>query len=149
MCADDIVLISENELNLQKMLDNVSYWCNKWQMKVNIDKTKILYFRNKRKSITKYEFKINNCKINLTGNYRYLGVILDEYLTFELCPRTLAESGIIALSSIISKFKQFKNIGYYTFTKLYDTGVNSVISYGQVFGDTGMISLGKLSIIGS
>ena len=38
-------------------------------------------------------------------------------------------SGGRALSSIISKFKQFKNIGYYTFTKLYDTGVNSVISH--------------------
>ena len=45
---------------------------------------------------------------------------------FELCARTLAESGG---SSIISKFKQFKNIGYHTFTKLYDTGVNSVIKY--------------------
>ena len=42
--ADDIVLISENEQNLKKMLDHVGYWCNKWQMKVNIDKTKIIHF---------------------------------------------------------------------------------------------------------
>ena len=79
-------------------------------MKVYINKTKIIHFRNKRKPVTKYEFKINNCKINLTGNYRYLiivyySVIFDEYLTFELCTRTLAESGGRALSSIISKFK--------------------------------------------
>ena len=128
--ADDIVLISENEQNLQKMFDHVGYWSNKWQMKVNIDNTKIIYFRNKRKPAIKYEFKINNCKINLIGNYRYLGVIFDEYLTFKLFARTLAESGGRGLTSIISKFKQFKNICYHTFTKLYDTGVNSVIRYG-------------------
>ena len=28
--ADDIVLISENESNLQKMLDHVEFWCQKW-----------------------------------------------------------------------------------------------------------------------
>ena len=98
-------------------------------MKVSIDKTKNIHFRYKRKPVTKYESKINDCKINLTGNYRYLGVIFDEYLIFELCARTLAVSGGRALSSIISKFKQFKNIGYHTFTKLHDTGINSFISY--------------------
>ena len=142
--ADDIVLISETEQNLQKMLDHVGYWCNKWQMKVNIDKIKIIHFRNKRKPVTKYEFKINNCKINLTGNYRYLGVIFDEYLTFELCARTLAESGGRALSSIISEFKQFKNIGYHTFTKLYDTGVNSIISYGASVWGYGNDKFGQM-----
>ena len=106
--------------------------------------TKMIHFRNKRKPITKYEFKINNCKINLTGNYRYLGVIFDEYLTFELCARTLAESGGRALNSIISKFKQFKNIGYYTFTKLYDTGVNSVISYGASVWGYGNDKFGQM-----
>ena len=143
--ADDIILTSENEQNLQKMLDHVGNWCNKWQMKVNIDKRKIIPFRNKRKPITKYDFQINNCKIILTGNYRYLGVIFDEYLTFELCARTLAESGGRALSSIISKFKQFKNIGYYTFTKLYDTVVNSVISYGASVWGYGNDKFGQMA----
>ena len=44
--TDDIVLTSKNEQNLQKMLDYVGYWCHKWQMKVNIDKIKIIHFKN-------------------------------------------------------------------------------------------------------
>ena len=142
--ADDIVLISEDEQKLQKMLDHVGNWCNKWQMKVNTEKTNIVHFRNKRKPVTKFEFKINNCKINIADSYRYLGVIFDEYLTFELCARTLAESGGRALSSIISKFKQFKNVGYHTFTKLYDTGVNSIISYGASIWGYGNDKFGQL-----
>ena len=38
--ADDIVLVSENEQNLQRMLSHVHKWCCKWQMKVNIEKNK-------------------------------------------------------------------------------------------------------------
>ena len=40
--ADDIVLMSENESNLQKMLDHGDYWCKKWQMMVNVDKSHAL-----------------------------------------------------------------------------------------------------------
>ena len=128
--ADDIVLISENESNLQKMLDHVEFWCKKWQMRVNVDKTKVVHFRNKRKNKTSFNFKINGSKIEIVDHYQYLGIIFDEYLTFEKCAKALSDSGGRALGSVISKFKQFKNVGYNTFTKLYDTGVNSIISYG-------------------
>ena len=43
--ADDIVIISENESNLQKMLTYVQEWCSSWEMKVNVEKTKIVHFR--------------------------------------------------------------------------------------------------------
>ena len=128
--ADDIVLISENEPNLQKMLDHVDSWCKKWQMRVNVDKTKVVHFRNKRKNKTCFNFKINGSEIEIVNQYQYLGIIFDEHLTFEKCAKALSDSGGRALGSVISKFKQFKNVGYNTFTKLYDTGVNSIISYG-------------------
>ena len=34
--ADDIVLISESEVNLQYMLDYMHDWCHKWKLKLNI-----------------------------------------------------------------------------------------------------------------
>ena len=42
--ADDIVLVSEHEKNLQRVLGHVYKWRCKWQMKVNIEKTKIVHF---------------------------------------------------------------------------------------------------------
>ena len=45
--ADDIVLVSEHEQNLQRML-------SQWQMKVNSEKTKIVHFQNKRRK-TKFD----------------------------------------------------------------------------------------------
>ena len=40
--ADDIVLIAGSESNLQKMLDHVSVWCKKWQLRINPNKTQIV-----------------------------------------------------------------------------------------------------------
>ena len=48
LSADDIILLSENEENLQKMLCYVHEWCQKWQMTVIIEKTKVLHLRKKR-----------------------------------------------------------------------------------------------------
>ena len=50
--ADDIVLFSENEMNLQKMLTIIDKWGLKWQMKVNPDKTKVIHFRKQKRRQT-------------------------------------------------------------------------------------------------
>ena len=128
--ADDIVLISENEQNLQNMLDHVNAWCLKWQMKINPDKTKVVHFRNPRTPRTNFNFKIGQSPIQISNTHRYLGIILDEFLNFNACVKTLGDAGGRALSSIISKFKQFKHIGYNTFSKLYESGVLSILTYG-------------------
>ena len=93
-------------------------------------KQKIVHFRNKRRRKTKFEFKIDNCTLDIDNSYRYLGVIFDEHLDIDKCAKTLSDAAGRALGSIITKFKQFKNIGYKTFTKLYNSGVSSILDYG-------------------
>ncbi len=56
-------------------------------------------------------------------------------LNFKAHCENLAAAGGRALGKIISKFKLFKNIGYKTFTKLFESGVEPVISYGaEIWG---------------
>ena len=38
--ADDMVLITETEEQLQKLLDMMYVWCKKWQLKVNKERPK-------------------------------------------------------------------------------------------------------------
>ena len=44
-----MVFIGETPQNLQKMLDTLYDYCNEWKFKVNLQKTKIVAFRNGRK----------------------------------------------------------------------------------------------------
>ena len=43
--ANDIVIFSESEVNLQRILDTVHTWCSHWRLKININKTNIVHFR--------------------------------------------------------------------------------------------------------
>jgi hypothetical protein len=46
--ADDTVILSESESDLQAQLDAVHEYCLTWKLKVNIDKTKIVIFGSVR-----------------------------------------------------------------------------------------------------
>ena len=43
--ADDIVLISESDQNLQDILDYMHRWCFNWKLKLNVDKSSVVHFR--------------------------------------------------------------------------------------------------------
>ena len=46
MDADDRVLIAESPQNLHKMLDTLYDYCDEWKLEDNVQKTKIVAFRN-------------------------------------------------------------------------------------------------------
>ena len=119
--ADDIALISDSEVKLKKMLNHFNNCFFKWQMQIIISKSKIVHFRNKR---VKLNFTLVDDTVDKVCIYKYLGIIFDEFLTFDECARTLSEASGRALSGFISKFKYFNDIAYHTLTKLYRTGVN-------------------------
>lgn len=129
--ADDMVLVSENESDLQCLLDTMYDWCKKWRLKVNLEKTNIVHFRPKKFLKSSYQFSYGAHLLDYANQYKYLGTYIDEHLTFETCSKTLAESGGRALSAVISKFKEFKESGFKTFSKLYDACVVPVCDYGS------------------
>ena len=69
--------------------------------------------------------------LTIVSEYKYLGVILDDHLKYTVCSKTLADSGGRALSAVVSKFKQFKDIGYGCYTKMFDACVAPVLDYGS------------------
>ena len=43
--ADDIILLSETEIGLQKTLGCLSQWCLRWQLVIDGVKTNVIHFR--------------------------------------------------------------------------------------------------------
>ena len=53
------------------------------RISMNVDKTEIVIFRSKRKQITKsMNFRISDRKITPKTQTKYLGLVLDEHLTW-------------------------------------------------------------------
>ena len=131
MYADDMVLVANTEEDLQSMLNKMYEWCRKWRLKVNTTKTNTVHFRSKNAQKTVFDFKLGDISLNTVSEYKYLGVIMDEHLTYETCSKTLADSAGRALSAVLSRFKSLKDVGYGSFTKMYETCVIPVADYGS------------------
>ena len=97
--ADDLALVAETEDNLQRLLDILSNWCNKNKKQANLDKTKVVNFRNKSTSKTERRFLFNNQSIEIASSYKYLGLVLDEFLNFDIMAKFVANSASRALGS--------------------------------------------------
>ena len=72
--ADDTILMAESSKGLQNALDQLFNYCEKWQLKVNEDKTKIICFSNKRK--VNVSFLYNEKQLEIVDTFVYLGVTL-------------------------------------------------------------------------
>ena len=129
LCADDLLLLSDTEDNMQRMLDYVSNWCNKWRLRINYTKSAFIHFRNKGKQRSDYVFHIGNKTIDYASSYKYLGVVLSDNMDFNITVDTLFNSGGRALGSMISKIPNFKYVGVETYTKHYYSCVVPVTDY--------------------
>ena len=108
----------------------VANWCLKWKLSINRNQTKIVHFRPKRWRATDTTFYYNDYIIEKKVNeYKYLGKVIDEPITFRKCAEVLSESGGRVSGIIIAKFKNLKDCKYKTFTKLFHCGVIPIRGY--------------------
>ncbi len=127
--ADDLVIISDSEEDLQRLINIVHKWCSIWRLEVNLSKTKIVHYRGSRRKQTQFQFFWADRQIDIVDGYKYLGVYLDENLNFNVHCENIYKSAGRALGKILSKFSYFKNIGYKTFRKIFESNVESILSY--------------------
>ena len=86
---DDLILLSESEHGLQRCLDKLNVYAKKWQMRINIKKTKAIIF-NKSGKIFRSEFKLGNQPIQVTDSYVYLGITFTPSGSFSLAQKKLS-----------------------------------------------------------
>lgn len=134
--ADDMVLIADNENDLQLMLDILNRWCIDNRMSVNPTKSQIVHFRPRSVPRTDYKFTCGVQDLQVVDRYVYLGLTLTEFLDFGITAKMVSQSASRALGLLIAKFKIMGGMPFDVYSKLYDTMVWPVISYGAaVWGD--------------
>ena len=68
--------------------------------------------------------------ISYASIYKYLGLVLDAYLDYSVTAKFVAQSASRGLGLVIDKCKTVGGVPYNVFTKLYDSIVWPMISYG-------------------
>ena len=119
-------------------------WCEKWRLSINGEKTETMHIRTKNKPRSQYplffgvnygtpEFLIpsNNCIcLMYTNEYKYLGIVINEFLDFEVAAKHLSIKASKALGSLLSKFYHNNGMPLKTYKKLYEACIRKIMDYG-------------------
>ncbi len=129
--ADGIVLLGESEQDLQKILDCEYNWNKKFKVKFNTRKSNIVHFRKPSQPRSSFKFVLGNTELNIVGQYKYLGIILNEFLDYDVTAQVLSDAANRAFGSVINKYKSINGLGYYTYTILFQSGVYPILDYSN------------------
>ena len=76
MYADDVLILGDTVLELQRKIKVLELFCRKWGMRVNHSKTKVVVFRKGGKLASKEKFYYCGQLIEMATYYKYLGILL-------------------------------------------------------------------------
>ena len=76
--ADDLLLLSQSELGLKKMLDNLNIYAKTNGLKINIEKTKVMIFNKTGRHIRRY-LQLGETQIETCNEYKYLGIKITPF----------------------------------------------------------------------
>jgi hypothetical protein len=126
--ADDLILLSKSPEGLQKLLTKLDNYCKKWNLTVNVNKTKILIF-NVTGKLLKMPFTLSGKSLECVQNYKYLGVYFTASGSFTMNHEESYKKSLKAYFKL-TKITQNLTSGS-TLFHLFDSTVKPVLLYGS------------------
>lgn len=134
--ADDTAIIAQSTSEkqaksyVQEHLDILSEYFGKWKLKINEDKTQIITFTQKKKRPhPPINIQINGVLIEEEKTIKYLGVHLDQKLTFKEHIDQTRKKAAAARKFILPYIQQRVPISRKTKIQLYKTYVHPILTY--------------------
>ena len=136
--ADDTVLYTASKnfdqavSRMQKDIDSISGWCKVNGIAANTDKSKVMVLGSAftLKAIPSFSIKIESNPLQTVTSYKYLGVIIDNQLSYNLHVNKL-------VASVSNKLKQFRRMRGFLNSRaallVYKSMMLPVLEYGDVF----------------
>ena len=131
MYADDIALVSDSIADLQKKINCLEQYCAKWGLTVNMDKTKVVVFKNGGFLKSSERWYYAGKQIIVESSYNYLGVIFGSTLNWSRCAENLSSKALRAVAGIKKLYFRLKNLPADTVFKIFDAKVKPILLYGS------------------
>jgi len=133
--ADDVVVLSSNPLILQKMINSIEKYVGQCNMRLNLNKSKVMIFRKGGKLARNERWTFNGQPVQVVNEYKYLGLTISSKITLRKhmeCKSMTAKKSINALWSPI--FENNKILPEAKI-KLFKSCIRTLICYGaQIWG---------------
>ena len=133
--ADDIVIFSESAYDLQKGLDILNKYCQRWKLSVNPNKSKIMIFRKGGRLPQNLEFRYGDINLEIVRKFTYLGIVFTSGGSFAEAQATLSGQAQKAIFSMKKYLNKFVNVTPSHYLQLFDKLVAPILIYAsEVWG---------------
>lgn len=131
--ADDTVIFSNTQQDLQKALQVFENYCDKWRLTVNVSKTKILIISRGRPN-KHFKFFFNKTELEIVNEYKYLGIYISRSGSFNTTKKYIAEQANKALFSLFRKIRSL-NLTFDLQIDLFNKTIKPILLYGcEIWG---------------
>ena len=127
--ADDLIILSKSKTGLQNSLNNLSEYCDKWQLTVNTSKTKSMIFQNNGCKPPNTFVKYKTTCIENVKEYKYLGCLISSNGSLVNCTSDLTNKARKVLFSIKSLTSKYGHLPIKVACNLFDTMVKPILTY--------------------
>ena len=104
--ADDMVILGKDRNDLQRSLDLLNSYCNKWGLAVNTEKTKVEVFRKRGGLLNSESWAYNGTPLEVVNNFNYSGTVFNYTGTFVLNQETLVGKRLKAINCLLYNLKR-------------------------------------------
>src|SRR6266480_6511430 len=117
------------------MINNLFEYCAKWQMELNLAKSKIEIFSEKPVKVQNYKWVYETELIEIVKEYKYLGVLLDGKNTYNMYLTKKLKQSKSALVQYYNGLVNCKISNFKAKLRLFQAVSRSIMSYGcQIWG---------------
>ena len=136
--ADDVVLIGESSVGLQRGLDKLGEYCERNNLKVNANKSKVIVFRKGGMKGKLGSWWFEGKRLELVREFRYLGVLFQDSGKWKKHKEQAVKKAEVAMGVIRRVLYKFKTFPVSLLCRLFDTMVTPVALYGaEIWGGDG------------
>lgn len=133
--ADDITLFSDTPEGLQEGFDALSAYCDRWKLKVNLEKTKIMVFRKGGSLPKDLKFYYKGNEVEIVSKFSYLGVVFTAGGSFSNAQTTLAGQAQKAIFKLKGYLNNVLELTPKHTLELFDKLVSPILDYSsEVWG---------------
>ena len=134
--ADDTMILAENPNDLQALLNEMEKYCDTFDLHLNVNKTKILFFSRGGELRKHHIFNFGEHILDTVDEYNYLGLVFNYNAKFKIAKSHLYQKGCRAMFSLL---KNPRNLSFpldiMLKLKLFNVIVKPVVLYGaEVWG---------------
>lgn len=142
--ADDIAMIIESDMRvdlvnqLGQAVDAITTWTSQRQLTISTTKTKIMINKTpSRQHHRDIHIRINGQLLNITDQYKYLGLIIDNRLNFTEHVRVACKKAIKIAMALRRKIQATWDMDFTeSMTTIYNCAIVPMVAYGlEIWGD--------------